>query len=154
MTLCYLIVEFLRVQKLVEIIKTMTEDKIIGASTQAVLGSIGNITQAMENVFVKYNERKDEKLYEDFDKLIKMNHYLLQAVNLSNYEINEIIRICESYKFTAKLTGAGNGGYCVCFVRKDQDNAEKIQTFLKELEAHKFYAMRCDFTNRGIEQVV
>jgi len=33
MTLCYLIVEFLRVQKLVEIIKTMTEDKIIGAST-------------------------------------------------------------------------------------------------------------------------
>jgi len=52
MTLCYLIVEFLRVQKLVEIIKTMTEDKIIGASTQAVLGSIGNIfTQAMENVF-------------------------------------------------------------------------------------------------------
>jgi len=42
--------------------------------------------------FVRYNDRKDEKLYEDFDNLIKMNHYLLQAVNLSNHEIYEIIR--------------------------------------------------------------
>jgi len=42
--------------------------------------------------FVRYNDGKDENLYEDFDNLIKMNHYLLQAVNLSNHEIYEIIR--------------------------------------------------------------
>jgi len=53
-----------------------------------------------------------------------------------------------------KLIATGNGGYCMCVIRKDHKTTESVQAFMKDLEAHKFYAMRWNFTNRGIEHVV
>lgn len=38
-------------------------------------------------------------------------------------------RICEENKFTAKMTGGGDGGYCACFIPKTEDQ-NKVETFL------------------------
>ena len=36
-------------------------------------------------------------------------------------------RICEKYGFASKLTGAGKGGYCICFMRKNvEDSIKKV----------------------------
>jgi mevalonate kinase len=49
---------------------------------------------------------------------------LLSFFDLSIKEIDSIIGICANNGISAKITGAGQGGYCLAFVPDDYLNFE------------------------------
>ena len=77
----------------VEMIRNMNENHYSGKATKDILNTIGTVTSSIEELLLRFNESKDnEDIYDEFEKLIKMNHYLLQALSLANPQIVHIIQ--------------------------------------------------------------
>ena len=80
-------------KKTVSMIKTMTEDPELGLATTSIIDAIGNVTKSIEKLIMNQELLSNkQKVAKDFEQLIKYNHYLLKSLNLSNKEIDQIIR--------------------------------------------------------------
>ncbi|KRX05108.1 Ribosomal protein S5 domain 2-type fold [Pseudocohnilembus persalinus] len=91
-----------------------------------------------------------EQIYYQFGNLINMNQCLLKMFCLSNYQIEQINMISMKYNIPSKITGAGQGGYCLAFVPK-KINKEQEQHFLDEIIQNGFTYMRADCASEGLK---
>lgn len=82
-------------KKAVTMIRNMVEDPVLGAATKSIIDAIGTTSKSIIGLIANNPSFKDDKtgnLEEKFAQLIKYNHYLLKSVNLTNKEIDSIIR--------------------------------------------------------------
>ena len=78
------------------------------------LSKISNTIDLISQILlgkIEYDE-KSQKL----DLLIKENQYYLKSLGVSTDDIDNIINILTDCGFPCKITGAGGGGYILCFV--------------------------------------
>lgn len=94
----------------------------------SLMNQIGEITQ---NILELYQSGSD------IDKLLSMitqNHKLLANLGVSCAKIEQIITILKGY-YSAKLTGAGLGGFIIGFKKAETVSDEKVY---EELESRNF----------------
>lgn len=84
-------------KKTVQMVRGMTEKASISQATISIINAIGETTKSIEKLLNQENntihessDAKDAK--ESFSQLIKMNHCLLKALNLTNPQIDQIIQ--------------------------------------------------------------
>ena len=93
-----------------------------------LINDIGDVTNNIINLIMK--EQSDDDDCFKFFELIKQNQKLLKSICVSNNEIDNIINILEKNEFVGKISGAGGGGFIICFVLKEKIN--DIQKLLKD----------------------
>jgi mevalonate kinase len=82
-------------KKAVTMIRTMTEDPDFGSATKSIIDAIGVTSKSIIGLIRGNPSFKDDKtgrLEEKFAQLIKYNHHLLKSMNLTNKEIDSIIK--------------------------------------------------------------
>ena len=93
-----------------------------------LINEIGDVTNNIINLIMK-NQSDDDDCFKFFE-LIKQNQKLLKNICVSNNEIDRIINILEKKEYVGKISGAGGGGFIICFVLKEKMN--DIQKLLKD----------------------
>jgi len=93
-----------------------------------LINEIGDVTNNIINLIMK--EQSDDDDCFKFFELIKQNQKLLKNICVSNNEIDNIINILEKNEYVGKISGAGGGGFIICFVLKEKIN--DIQNLLKD----------------------
>ena len=93
-----------------------------------LINEIGDVTNNIINLIMKEQSNDDDCF--KFFELIKQNQKLLKSICVSNNEIDNIINILEKNEFVGKISGAGGGGFIICFVLKEKIN--DIQKLLKD----------------------
>lgn len=93
-----------------------------------LINEIGDVTNNIINLIMK--EQSDDDDCFKFFELIKQNQKLLKNICVSNNEIDSIINILEKNEYVGKISGAGGGGFIICFVLKEKIN--DIQNLLKD----------------------
>ena len=93
-----------------------------------LINEIGDVTNNIINLIMK--EQSDDDDCFKFFELIKQNQKLLKNICVSNNEIDNIINILENNEYVGKISGAGGGGFIICFVLKEKMN--DIQKLLKD----------------------
>ena len=93
-----------------------------------LINEIGDVTNNIINLIMK--EQSDDDDCFKFFELIKQNQKLLKNICVSNNEIDRIINILEKKEYVGKISGAGGGGFIICFVLKEKMN--DIQKLLKD----------------------
>ncbi len=69
------------------------------------------ILDAMDAIAVRGAEAMERNDLDEVSRLFRMNQSLLRAIGVSTPEIDRIIAQIEDQGFSAKITGAGGGGY-------------------------------------------
>jgi len=93
-----------------------------------LINEIGDVTNNIIKLITK--DKSNEKDFSDFFELIKLNQQLLKKIFVSNDEINKIINLLEENGYVGKISGAGGGGFIICFVLKEKVN--DIQKLLND----------------------
>ena len=93
-----------------------------------LINEIGDVTNNIINLIMKEQSNDDDCF--KFFELIKQNQKLLKSICVSNNEIDNIINILEKNEYVGKISGAGGGGFIICFVLKEKIN--DIQKLLKD----------------------
>ena len=93
-----------------------------------LINEIGDVTNNIIKLITK--DKSNEKDCSDFFELIKLNQQLLKKIFVSNDEINKIINLLEENGYVGKISGAGGGGFIICFVLKEKVN--DIQKLLND----------------------
>ena len=93
-----------------------------------LINEIGDVTDNIINLIMKEQSDNDDCF--KFFELIRQNQNLLKKICVSNREIDNIINILEKNEFVGKISGAGGGGFIICFILKEKIN--EIQKLLKE----------------------
>ena len=95
-----------------------------------LINKIGEVTNNIIKLILK--DKNNEEDCEKFLELIKLNQELLKKICVSNDEIDRIINLLEKNGFSGKISGAGGGGFIICFALK-----EKIDALYKLLNDNK-----------------
>lgn len=69
------------------------------------------VLEAMDAIAVRGAKAMERNDIEEVSRLFRMNQSLLRAIGVSTPEIDRIIAQIEERGFSAKITGAGGGGY-------------------------------------------
>jgi len=138
-------------KKTVEMIRKMSQNENTSQATISIINTIGDITKSIEKLLSQKPTTPEEVLeaQKSFEQLIKMNHCLLKSLNLTNPTIDKIIQICERFSFSSKLTGGGDGGYCVCFIPKTVSQ-DQVTEFLAALSKEGFETTKLRFAKQGL----
>ncbi|CAK90788.1 unnamed protein product (macronuclear) [Paramecium tetraurelia] len=105
-------------------------------------GSIAKVRNCVENkdgrqILNRISEVTEQIIKEGLVKeLIYENHDLLNRLGICTNRINDIIRICKSENIPAKMTGAGDGGFCIAFPKDDQES-EYLKLKLQDYNTFK-----------------
>ena len=79
-------------KKTVEMIRNMTLDEHLSQATTSIISAIGDTTKSIAKLLTNKNPSQDGSVErKSFEQLIKMNHCLLKALNLTNVKIDKII---------------------------------------------------------------
>ena len=90
-----------------------------------LINKIGEVTNNIITLITK--DISDEDDCGKFFELIKLNQELLKKICVSNDEIDIIINLLEKNGFYGKISGAGGGGFIICFALKEKiDNVYKL----------------------------
>ena len=95
-----------------------------------LINKIGEVTNNIIKLILK--DKNNEEDCEKFLRLITLNQELLKKICVSNDEIDRIINLLEKNGFSGKISGAGGGGFIICFALK-----EKIDALYKLLNDNK-----------------
>lgn len=87
--------------------------------------------------------------FRSIQNLIQYNQKLLEALGVSHPALEEVILIAKSYGLSAKLTGAGGGGFALIVLPPSID--ENTLKNLKERLVKKHYD--CYETSLGVDGV-
>ncbi|CAK55895.1 unnamed protein product (macronuclear) [Paramecium tetraurelia] len=91
-------------------------------------GSIAKVKNCVEQkdgrqILNRISEVTEQIIKEGLVKeLIYENHDLLNRLGICTDRINDIIRICKREGVPAKMTGAGDGGFCIAFPKDEQES--------------------------------
>jgi len=72
----------------------------------------------------------ENSTFEKFSSLIKLNNKFLEILPVSNMKIEEIIWELKKHDIPCKITGAGGGGFILCFLEKNKITDLKIKVIL------------------------
>lgn len=79
-------------KKTVEMIRNMTLDENLSQATTSIINTIGDTTKSIAKLLTSKNPSQDGAAErKSFEQLIKFNHCLLKALNLTNVKIDKII---------------------------------------------------------------
>ena len=92
-----------------------------------IINEIGEVTNEITKLIMK--DKSDEDDINQFFELIKQNQKLLKNICVSNDEINKIIDLLETNGYFGKISGAGGGGFIVCFVLREK--LKDVENLLK-----------------------
>lgn len=109
----------------VEIVNEIKEKKQNNEEIiEGIFKTISEIVKRAE-ISIKNKNRKE------LGVLMKMNHGLLNAIGLSNIEIENLINEIEDYTYGAKISGAGRGDYIIA-ICKEGKKEELIEILRKQ----------------------
>ena len=80
-----------------------------------------------------------------FFQLIQKNQEKLKELQVSNNEIDDIINLLLRNHFYGKITGAGGGGFILCFIEKNR--REELEKLLND---NKLKFLKVKLSNQGI----
>lgn len=79
-------------KKTVEMIRNMTLDENLSVATNSIINTIGDTTKSIAKLLTNKTQSQDGAAErKSFEQLIKFNHCLLKALNLTNVKIDKII---------------------------------------------------------------
>jgi mevalonate kinase len=93
-----------------------------------IINEIGEVTNDITELIMKDKSNEDD--CNKFFELIKRNQKLLKKICVSNDEIDKIIDLLEINGYIGKISGAGGGGFIICFVLKEK--IKEVENLLKE----------------------
>lgn len=93
-----------------------------------IINEIGEVTNDITELIMKDKSNEDD--CNKFFELIKQNQKLLKKICVSNDEIDKIIDLLEINGYFGKISGAGGGGFIICFVLKEK--IKELENLLKE----------------------
>ncbi len=81
-------------KKTVEMIRRMSQQEQTSQATISIINTIGDVTKSIEKLLSLQPESPEQTVeaQKSFEQLIKMNHCLLKALNLTNPIIDKIIQ--------------------------------------------------------------
>ena len=94
----------------------------------SLIGSIGTVTNEFEALIKEKHVDAEKLVY-----LIKVNHKILQSLQLSVPMIDKLTLIADKHKVGIKITGAGCGG-CLLAVYSPHSEVDKFKAALLELK--------------------
>lgn len=105
------------------------------------INSINNISEQLKNIITSENFN-----LEKFKELITLNQKLLEILQVSIYEIEEILLRYKKHNIIGKLTGAGGGGFIILFVEID-----KYNDYLNITNNTDINSFQVEFNTKGFE---
>ena len=93
-----------------------------------IINEIGEVTNDITELIMKDESNEDD--CNKFFELIKQNQKLLKKICVSNDEIDKILDLLEINGYFGKISGAGGGGFIICFVLKEK--IKELENLLKE----------------------
>ena len=93
-----------------------------------IINEIGEVTNDITELIMKDKSNEDD--CNKFFELIKRNQKLLKKICVSNDEIDKIIDLLEINGYFGKISGAGGGGFIICFVLKEK--IKEVENLLKK----------------------
>jgi mevalonate kinase len=93
-----------------------------------IINEIGEVTNDITELIMKDKSNEDD--CNKFFELIKRNQKLLKKICVSNDEIDKIIDLLEINGYIGKISGAGGGGFIICFVLKEK--IKEVENLLKK----------------------
>ncbi|CAD8052210.1 unnamed protein product [Paramecium sonneborni] len=109
---------------------------LIDSGDRKQKGTQGSIAKVKNSVELKDGKQILDRISEVTESIIKEglvkeliyeNHDLLDRLGICTDRINDIIRICKKQSIPAKMTGAGDGGFCIAFPQDEQQSNFLIQ---------------------------
>jgi mevalonate kinase len=147
-------IERLKIKKPVEIVMGNTG---LVANTEAMVAGVAERKSKYPKKYDKLFKQAEELVYEgkrtlekfdlkEIGKLMDENHRLLQAIEVSSKELNQLVEIALNQgAFGAKLTGGGGGG-CMVALTPGKELQENVA---KSMEREGFKVLR---TKIGVER--
>ncbi|XP_040566493.1 mevalonate kinase isoform X1 [Lepeophtheirus salmonis] len=149
-------------------LRILLVDTKVSRNTKALVGTVrekvallpkvtASILEAMERVSVeslenlKKMDHSDDKfkIYRKLEELISINHELLCAFGVSHPSLNKIVDSANAYGISAKMTGAGGGGFALALLTPFSDN-ERIERLKEELVNCGFECWESEVGGEGV----
>ena len=126
-------------QHFIEIVRSFKEkhSKVFYNS----IDSINCLVEELSNLLVSKEFR-----IEEFNDIISINQNLLDIIQVSTIELDNIVNCLKNVGIAGKITGAGGGGFLLAFVPHD-----RMGVFQEIIEKNGYYAHKCEIVKRGFE---
>ena len=120
---------------------------VVGPTLEAIDG----VSKKCLEILQQSDHQDDDSIhrFRSIQNLIQYNQKLLEALGVSHPALEEVILIAKSYGLSAKLTGAGGGGFALIVLPPSID--ENTLKNLKERLVKKHYD--CYETSLGVDGV-
>ena len=106
-----------------------------------LINEISDITNHLSTILLE----KGNNDFQLFFQLIQKNQEKLKELDVSNNEIDDIINLLLKNHFYGKITGAGGGGFILCFIEKNR--REELEKLLND---NKLKFLKNKLSNQGI----
>ena len=106
-----------------------------------LINKISDITNHLSTILLE----KGNNDFQLFFQLIQKNQEKLKELQVSNNEIDDIINLLLKNHFYGKITGAGGGGFILCFIEKNR--REELEKLLND---NKLKFLKVKLSNQGI----
>lgn len=92
---------------------------------------IKGIFKIIEKIVEHTKDAIENENYEVLGNLMNMNHGILNALSLSDIEIETLINKVRKFSYGAKISGAGKGDYIIALC-KDKENLKNLSEYLNK----------------------
>eukprot|EP00096_Caligus_rogercresseyi_P011087 TRINITY_DN4262_c0_g1_i1.p1 TRINITY_DN4262_c0_g1~~TRINITY_DN4262_c0_g1_i1.p1 ORF type:complete len:260 (+),score=70.13 TRINITY_DN4262_c0_g1_i1:274-1053(+) len=149
-------------------LRILLVDTKVSRNTKALVGTVrekiallpkvtASLLEAMERVSLesldnlkKIDLSEDKfKIYRKLEELISINHELLCAFGVSHPSLNKIVDAANAMGISAKMTGAGGGGFALVLLTPFSDN-ERIERLKEELHSSGFECWESEVGGEGV----
>ena len=105
--------------------------KAIMEAMESISSEALQLFKLMDGAKQRGSKEDKVKLYLQMEELWSMNHSLLVALGVSHPSLEQIVQISKEKNLSAKLTGAGGGGFAIVLLPINSQGSETAITTLK-----------------------
>ncbi len=115
--------------------------------TAKILDSMDLISESCLETLDKLRMTSDESLFANLQGLVETNQGLLASLGVSHRSLDRAIAIAAQNGLSAKLTGAGGGGFAFALL---PPGFEAVETVTAQMEAEGFLCWETAIGGKGV----